>query len=144
MYSYGHPHMAGQKQDDQHDHTFSSYVRIQDVALKTFQRRWTIWKSGERGSGISQLAARHDDDDDDYCIRLLCNYPLHLFLHIAPTCYSLANYLFSIQYNYSFWLCCIRNESVSLLMFPFLAMSRSSSDQSRKFEISIIIIIIII
>ena len=24
--------MAGQKQDDQHEHTFSSYVRIRDVA----------------------------------------------------------------------------------------------------------------
>ena len=27
-------------------------------------RRWTIRKSGERGSGISVLPARHDDDDD--------------------------------------------------------------------------------
>ena len=25
-----------------------------------------IGRSGERGSGISALAARHDDDDDDY------------------------------------------------------------------------------
>ena len=32
--------MAGQKQDDQLEHTFSSYVRIRDVALKTCQRRW--------------------------------------------------------------------------------------------------------
>ena len=41
-----------------------------DVALKTCQRRWTIGRSGERGSGISVLMARHDDDDDDevYCI----------------------------------------------------------------------------
>ena len=31
----GPPHMAVQKQDDQHEHTFSSYVRIQDVVLKT-------------------------------------------------------------------------------------------------------------
>ena len=65
MYSYGPPHMAGQKQDDQLGHTYSSYVRIQDVALKTCQRRWTIGKSGERESRISVLAARHDDDDDD-------------------------------------------------------------------------------
>ena len=28
MYSYGPPHMAVQKQDDQHEHTFSNYVRI--------------------------------------------------------------------------------------------------------------------
>ena len=66
MYSCGPSHMAKQKQDDQHEHTFSSYVRIRDVALKTCQRRWTIGKSGKRGSVISMLAARHDDDDDDY------------------------------------------------------------------------------
>ena len=29
------PHMDVQKQDDQHEHTFSSYVRIWDVVLKT-------------------------------------------------------------------------------------------------------------
>ena len=57
--------MAVQKQDDQHEHTFSNYVRIQDVVLKTCLRRWTIGKSGERGSGISMLPAQHNDDDDD-------------------------------------------------------------------------------
>ena len=31
--------MAEQKQDDLHEHTYSSYVRIRDVALKTYQRR---------------------------------------------------------------------------------------------------------
>ena len=62
---HGPPHMAGQKQDDQLEHTFSSYVRIRDVALKTCQRRWMIGWSGKRGSGISVLAARHDDGDDD-------------------------------------------------------------------------------
>ena len=45
--------------------TYSSYVRIQDVALKTCQRRWMIGRSSERGSGISVLAA-HDDDDDEH------------------------------------------------------------------------------
>ena len=63
MYSYGPPHMAEQEQDDQLEHTYSSSVRIRDVGLKTCQRRWTIGESGERGSGISVLAARHDDDD---------------------------------------------------------------------------------
>ena len=64
MYCYGHPDMAKQKQDDQNEHTFSNYVRIRDVVQKTYHRRWTIGKSGERGSGISVLPARHDDDDD--------------------------------------------------------------------------------
>ena len=62
--SYGPPHMAGQKQDDHLEHTYSSYVRIWDVALKTCQRRWTVGRSGERGSGISMPVARHDDNDD--------------------------------------------------------------------------------
>ena len=69
MYSYGPPHMAVQKQDDQHEHTFSSYVRIRDVVLKTCLGRWTIRRSGERGSGISVLPARHDDDDDIFIIK---------------------------------------------------------------------------
>ena len=56
--------MAVQEQDDQHEHTFSSYVRIRDVVLKTCLGRWTIGRSGERGSGISVLSAWHDDDDD--------------------------------------------------------------------------------
>ena len=51
--------MAVQKQDDQHEHTFSSYVRIRDVVLKT-----CLGRSGERGSGISVLPVRHNDDDD--------------------------------------------------------------------------------
>ena len=62
MYSYGPPHMAMQKQDDQHEHTFNSYVRIRDVVLKTCLGRWTIGRSGEIGSGISVLPARHDHD----------------------------------------------------------------------------------
>ena len=62
MYSYGSPHTAAQKQDDQHERTFSSYVRIQVVVLKTYLGRWTIGRSGERGSGISVLPARYDDD----------------------------------------------------------------------------------
>ena len=64
MYSYGPPHKAEKKQDEQLEHTYSSYVRIRGVALKTCQRQWTIGRSGKRGSGISMLAARHDDDDD--------------------------------------------------------------------------------
>ena len=61
------PHMAKQKQDNQLKHTYSSYVRIQEVALKTCQRQWMIGRSGKRGAGISMLAARHDDDDEDNC-----------------------------------------------------------------------------
>ena len=72
MYSYGPPHMAKQKQDDQLEHTYSSYVRIRDVVLKICRKRWIIGRSGERGSGISVLVARHDDDDD---------VSLHIHIH---------------------------------------------------------------
>ena len=65
--------MAVQKQDDQHEHTFSSYVRIRDVVLKTCLGRWTIGGSGERGSGISVLPARHDDDD------------IYIYIYIVPS-----------------------------------------------------------
>ena len=65
MYSYGPPHMAKQKQDDQPELTYSSYVRTQDVTQKTCRRRWMIGRSVERWLGISVLTARHDDDDDD-------------------------------------------------------------------------------
>ena len=60
----GHTHMAELKQDNQLEHTYSSCVRIRDVAQKTCQRQWTIGRSGERGSGISVLSAWHHDDDD--------------------------------------------------------------------------------
>ena len=66
MYSYGPPHMVEQKQDDQLEPTCSSYVRIQDIALRTCQKRWTIGISGERGSGIFVLAAWYDVDDDEW------------------------------------------------------------------------------
>ena len=65
MYSCGPPHMANQKQDGQLEHTYSSYVMIRDVTRKTRQRWWMTERRGERGSGISVLAARHDDEEED-------------------------------------------------------------------------------
>ena len=64
MYSYGPLHMAEQRQGDQLAPTFRSSVRIRGVALRTCRKRWTIGLGGERGSGISVLMARQDDDDD--------------------------------------------------------------------------------
>ena len=62
---YGLQHMAKQKQEDQHEHTYSSCMRIRDVTLKTCQKRWMIGKMTREGqAGISVLPARHDDDDE--------------------------------------------------------------------------------
>ena len=66
MYSCGPPHMDVQEWDDQHELTYSSYVRTRDVILKTCRRRWMIGRNGERRSRISAQAARHDDDDNTY------------------------------------------------------------------------------
>ena len=76
MYSCGPPHMDVQKQDDQHELTYSNYVRTWDVTLKTCRRRWMIGRSGQRGSRISVLAARHDDDDD------VCKY-IYIYIYIG-------------------------------------------------------------
>ena len=72
MCSCGLPHMANQKQEDELEHSYSSYVMIRDVILKTCRRRWMIGRRGERGSGISVLAARHDDDDEK-CLQYFGN-----------------------------------------------------------------------
>ena len=44
-------HMAMQKQDDQLEHTYSSYVRLRDVALKTSQKRWMIEEVAREDQG---------------------------------------------------------------------------------------------
>ena len=64
-HSCGPLHRDDQRQDVQLGHTYSSSVPILDVARKTFQEQWTIWRSGEGGSEISMLIAWHDDDDDN-------------------------------------------------------------------------------
>ena len=79
--------MAVQRQDDQHEHTFSNYVRIRDVVQKTCLRRWTIGKSGERGSGISVLPAWHDDDDDIISIEPFNTLLLIVFTQLMLSAY---------------------------------------------------------
>ena len=49
---YGTLHMTEQKQGDQLEPTYSSSVRIRGVALRTNRKRWTIGRSGEKGSVI--------------------------------------------------------------------------------------------
>ena len=72
MYFYGPVHMAEQKQGKQLEHTYSSSVEIRGVALRTCRKQWTIGRGGERGSGISMLMARQDDDDDVHVCTYVC------------------------------------------------------------------------
>ena len=62
MYSCGPFHMDVQRLDDLLKPIYSSTVPIQDVFLKICRKQWMIGRGGERGSGISVLIARHDDD----------------------------------------------------------------------------------
>ena len=70
MYSCGPLHMDEQRQDVQLEPIYSSCVQIRYVALRTCWKQWTIGRCGERGSEISVLIARHDDDDDNDDIEL--------------------------------------------------------------------------
>ena len=64
MYSYGPPHMAGQKHDDQLEHTYIQQL-CEDTGCSPEDLPEAMNdRSGERGSGISVLVARHDDDDN--------------------------------------------------------------------------------
>ena len=74
--------MTEQKQDDQLEHTYSSYVRIWDVAMRTCRRRCVRGRNGERGSGISVLAIRHDDDDDIYIYIYIYIY-IFIYIYIC-------------------------------------------------------------
>ena len=56
--------MTEQRQDDQHDHTFSNYVEYMGCSPEDLPEAMNDRENGERGSGISVLPARHDDHDD--------------------------------------------------------------------------------
>ena len=114
MYSYGPPHMAVQKQDDQHEHTFSSYVRIWDVVLKTYLGRWTIGRSGERGSGISVLPARHDDDDD---ISIILSF--HNCIHKGVLIHGVFYFLVIWYCFYVNGIYCSKLKSIVCIFFSF-------------------------
>ena len=76
-------------------HSYSSYVMIQDVTLKTCRRRWMTGRRGERGSGISMLATRYDDD---------CNltpnikYKYCIILHNISTPHSFSPFRLAIHF----------------------------------------------
>ena len=64
-YSRGTLHMDEQRQDNQLEPISNSFAPIQDIALKTCQKQWTIGMGGQRGSGISLW---HDDDGIYVCV----------------------------------------------------------------------------
>ena len=128
MYSYGSPHTAAQKQDDQHERTFSSYVRIRVVVLKTYLGRWTIGRSGERGSGISMLPARYDDDD--------CGTP-----SLSRSCAISAQYTkyLTVEKKRRYWWCLLRKKLMRTLserrFYSFNMDDNSSAESVDKLRL---------
>ena len=103
MYSCGPPHMAKRRRDDRLELTYSSYVRTRDVTLKTCRRRWIIGRSGERGSGISVLAARHDDDDLYIC-KWASTYPsIYIYIYIYISMGRLRPIALWVEYSPMVW-----------------------------------------
>ena len=63
VYSGGPLHADEQELGDQQEPIHNSSLLMYDVSWKTCRERWTIETNGERGSGKSVLAARHNDDN---------------------------------------------------------------------------------
>ena len=57
--------MAVRRQDDQHEHTFSSYVRIRDVVLKTCLNDREEWRERVRDIRATSTARHY---------KLICSY----------------------------------------------------------------------
>ena len=57
--------MNEQRQGNQLELIYNSFVPVQDIALKTSREQWTIETGGKKRSERSVLAVRYDDDDDD-------------------------------------------------------------------------------
>ena len=64
---------------DQHEHTFSNYVRIRDVVQKTCQRRWTIRQVAREGQGYP--CYQHDMMMMIYLVALSARISLTLSRH---------------------------------------------------------------
>ena len=142
MYSYGPPHMAVQEQDDQHEHTFSSYVRIRDAVLKTCLGRWTIGRRGERGSGISVLPARYDDDDDIYIYIYIynvrnCSLSPLLLCSKEGVIFADAYYLFTLAQCRILSIECERSTITRYVTFHITSLTSLISGQTSYWPIYI-------
>ena len=80
--------MPEQKQGDQLELTYSSSVMIRDVTLKNLPEAMNDREDvDERGSGITMLAARHDDDDDiENVLMCLTESLLHVIYEWRISC----------------------------------------------------------
>ena len=86
MYSSGSLHLDEQRQDVQQEPTYNSCVTIQDLALKTGRKQWSIEKDGEKRSGISMLMVQHDGAtaaEDIYIYSCRCAR-MYLFVVYLP------------------------------------------------------------
>ena len=71
--------MDEQRQHVQLEPTYNSSVLIQDEALKTYRKRWTIEKGGGRGSGRSVLIPQ---PNDIYIYIYIYIYYIYIYIYI--------------------------------------------------------------
>ena len=134
MFSYGPPHMAEQKQDDQLEPTFNCSVRIRDIALRPCQKRWTIGRSGERGSGISVLVARQDDHEEIYIYYKYKSLILSLIIRLISDLWISLSFSFEMYLYHHHHHHIVLAARISLTLsrhfsLSFIALGRSSGQQ---------------
>ena len=117
--------MDEQRQDDQLERIYNSYVLVQGIALKTSREQWTIETGGERGSGRSVLAARYDNDDSGLTL-------LYFLKHKSNTLLATKKYLAGVApYGY---VKCLRTDNGTVFTSePFqrlLVLNRTKHNQS--------------
>ena len=116
------------------EHSYSSYVMIRDVTPKTYRRRWMIGRRGERGSGMSVPAARHDDHDGIYIYSrcsLMGNivWKLSKFLRRSLMIFIIKSFRIIVLHLYYF-----DNFSVNM-SFDFLQVFFWTREPSWNFEL---------
>ena len=116
--------MDEQRQDDQREPIYNSSVPKHRAAWTTYREWWTIETVGERGSGRSTLAARHDDDDDD--VYLISVYPFgyETILHLTVR----------LQFQ-RYWECGVPLYCHYSMVFPDL--SKGQIDLFKNYSFSI-------
>ena len=92
---------------------------IRDVTLKTCRRWWMIGRRRERGSGISVLAACHDDDD------LFLYIYIYTYIHTYKRWFGLFNSISTPYglFHAEIWFTCKRLIVIIMIFLMFYFFS---------------------
>ena len=99
-------------------------VLIQDVALKTNRKQWTIEEGCGRGSGRSVLMAWHEDDDDE-AISKMCLVNAYVRVKTEK----------KLTFPEHFWLACMLTARFSMADYYLKMKSRFTTlNQNKRFN----------